>query len=422
MRLPEQLGALRERNFRLVFAGQAISELGDRLVPVALAFAVLEITDSASALGVVLAARTLPMVAFVLVGGVWADRLPRNVIMLSSDLVRAVVQATAAALIISGSAEIWHLAVLQAVYGTADAFFGPAVTGLVPQTVSAGRLHQANALLALSRSVAQVAGPALAGVLVVAVGPGSALAVDSASFLISAAFLVQIAIVARTQPDERGSFLNELGAGWRDFRTRDWLWGTVLAFGLLHLLGFAPLFVLGPVVANESLGGASAWATILTGAGLGAIVGSTLGLRFKPARPLMLGFALVLATFPALLALLAVGAPALVTAAAACAAQIVLSFFGAVWFTTLQEHVPKESISRLSSYDWLVTLAFMPVGLVLAGAAGAWLGAEPVLWGSAGLLAVTLLSVLALPGVRAMRRAEPEDETMPEGILGGPAS
>ncbi|MGZ4274808.1 MAG: MFS transporter, partial [Solirubrobacteraceae bacterium] len=173
-------GVPAQRAFRLLFAAQSISSLGDRLVPVALAFAVLDLTGSPSGLGIVLAAQTIPLVAFVLFGGVWADRLSRRRVMAASDLVRALSQGACAALLLTGTARLWELAALQAVYGTAAAFFGPAVLALVPETVEAGQLQSANSLIALSGNIAAVIGPAVAGVIVAASHPGWGLAFDAA--------------------------------------------------------------------------------------------------------------------------------------------------------------------------------------------------------------------------------------------------
>ena len=170
MNVDSRLGPLAEPQFRLLYAGQAVSLLGDALVPVALAFAVLDLTGSATDLGLVLAAQILPLALFLLAGGVWADRLPRQLVMLASDLVRCAVQAVLAALLLSGRAQLWELIVTAAIYGVAEAFFRPASTGLIPATVSPGRLQQANALLGMTTNGAWILGPALAGILVVPVG------------------------------------------------------------------------------------------------------------------------------------------------------------------------------------------------------------------------------------------------------------
>jgi MFS family permease len=191
----DTFGALREPRFRLLWLGQATSTLGDGLLPVALVFAVIESLDgTATELGLVLAAHTLPLVAFVLIGGVWADRLPRQLVMLASDLVRFAVQATLAILFLTGAAELWQLVALIAVYGSAEAFFQPAATGVVPATVSPQRLQQANAMLGLTRSSAFVIGPAVAGAVVAVTNPGFVFAVDAATFAVSAASLALLRI------------------------------------------------------------------------------------------------------------------------------------------------------------------------------------------------------------------------------------
>ena len=172
MRLPDSFAALREREFRLLFFGQAISWLGTGVVPLALAFAVLDVTGSASDVGFVAAARALPQVLFLLAGGVFADRLPRRAVMIGAGLVRLTSEGLLAALLIAGVADLWEILVLVTVHGAATAFFNPAVTGLVPQTVSPERLQEANALQSASASLGTVLGPALAGVVVATAGPG----------------------------------------------------------------------------------------------------------------------------------------------------------------------------------------------------------------------------------------------------------
>lgn len=250
MWLPERLAALRERPFRLLFLGQAVSLLGDGMVPVALAFAVLELTGSPTDLGIVLAARTVPLVAFLLAGGVWADRLSRRTVMVAADLARLGAHGAMAALLLAGGAEVWSLAALSAITGTATAFFNPAITGAMPAIVSAARLQQANALRGLAMAGGAIVGPALAGVLVAGAGAGWALAADAATFGVSAALLVRVPLRARARAEVR-RFFADLREGWDDFRSRTWLWTSVAAAALGNML-FAAYMVLGPVVAQAS--------------------------------------------------------------------------------------------------------------------------------------------------------------------------
>ena len=253
-------GALKERQFRLLWLGQATSTLGDGLVPVALSFAVIGTLDrSATALGVVLAAQSLPLVLFLLVGGVWADRLPRQMVMLVSDVIRCAVQATLAILLLSGAAQLWHLAVLVAIYGTAQAFFQPAATGVVPATISAPRLQQANALLGLSRGMAFIVGPAIAGVIAATTNPGIVFAVDAVTFAVSATALAFLRLSRARRGGERKSFITDLKGGWHELIAHTWLWVIVVWASTFLCIVVAPWITLGPVVAKESLGGAASW-------------------------------------------------------------------------------------------------------------------------------------------------------------------
>ena len=288
MLIAGRLGVLEEREFSILWLGQAMSALGSSLVPVALAFAVIDLTGSASALGLVLSAAFVSRVVLLLVGGVVADRLPRQSVMLGADLLRTVSQGLAAGLLITGHARLWELVVLIALFGAGDAFFAPASTGLVPETVRAERLQQANALMSLSRSVALVAGPTIAGLLVTAVGPGWVFAIDAATFAVSSASLACLRLPRSVSEAPRATVLVELRDGWREVRSRTWVWATVVRFSLSNL-AIAPLFVLGPFVAEESLGGATAWGLIGTAGGIGAVLGDAAALRLRPRRPLLVG-------------------------------------------------------------------------------------------------------------------------------------
>jgi MFS family permease len=407
-----RLGPLGERRFRLLFVGQAASVFGDALVPVALSFAVLELTGSATDLGFVLAAHVLPLVGLVLVGGVWADRLPRQLVMLGSDCVRGVTQAVLAVLLLTDAAELWHLIVLAAVYGAAEAFFQPAATGLVPSTVGPARLQQANALLGLSRSTGFIVGPALAGVIVAASNPGVAFAVDAGTFAVSVLSLafLRTGPVARA---ERQSFVAELAGGWQEFASRTWLW-VIIAWAATYLFFVhAPFHVLGPLIAKESLGGPTAWGLIAAAFAVGELCGGAWALRWKPERPILVCTLLVFLELPAVV-LLALREPALAIAAAHLAGGIGMGFFTAVWATTLQQHIPPDRLSRVSAYDWMGSLAFFPLGFALAGPVADAIGVSKTLWISAAWIVVSTLATLAVPSVRELRRREGVPALVPE--------
>lgn len=408
------LAPLRGRDFRLLFTAQAIWLLGSWMTPVALAFAVLEQTDSATALGIVLGAEAVPMALLVLVGGVWADRLPRARVMISADLVSFVSQGTLAALIITGHAEIWQMAVLAAVGGGADAFHTPAWSGLLPETVPPQMLQQANALRHLESNATRVAGPLLSGAIVASAGAGWAIAADAFSFLLAAGILLGVRV--RGRRPEVASFRYELTDGWRAVRSRTWLVAMMLDTGLWMLVVWGPYAVLAPLVCQRHLGGAGAWALISAGYGLGSVCGGLLGLRLRPQRPLLVAIGINVVFVP-LLALLAVTAPAVVIAAAAVPAGAATSLYLVLWDTTLQEQVPAETLARVASFERLAVFAPMPLGMALAGPVAAAIGVSTTLWIAAGWMGVSTVFLLSMPSVRGMPRRLPA----PSMRLAGPA-
>jgi Major Facilitator Superfamily len=404
--LPPSFRVLGEADFRPLLLGASISSLGDKLVPVALAFAVLRLDPSPAALGFVLASAMVPMVALLVVGGVWGDRLPRRRVMIVCDVLRAGAQALSAILLVAGAASVWELAVLQAVYGAATAFFTPASQALVQEAVSEPFLQQANAFLGISRNVAGVAGPALAAAVVASIGAGWALAADAASFLASAVFLLRMPTAGRGSRSAAMPFLADLRTGWREFRTRSWVWASVCHFGLFHLLVWAPLLVLGPVVARTSLGGASAWATILAAGSAGAIAGGVVAVRLRPRRPLVLVFGSMLLFAPQLV-LLALAAPTFVIAGAALLGQAGMGALNITWFATLQARVPADALARVTSYDWFGSALLLPLGLLLVGPLAAAFSTREILVGAAVWAVASSVFMLVLPAVHGFRSGPP---------------
>jgi MFS family permease len=392
-------GALSERSFRLLFIGQGVSSVGDGVVPVALAFAVLDLTGSVRDLGLILAAQTLPLVLFVLIGGIWSDRLSRQTVMLYSDLTRAGAQAASAALLLTGTAHVWQLAALQAVYGTARAFFGPAATGLVPQTVQPDHIQQANALMGIGENFSEVIGPALGGVFVVTAGAGWGLAFDAGAFLVSALSLLMMRLAPIALPPRR-STITELREGWQAFRSRTWLWASVASLTLIVTVVFAPLSVLGPEVARAHLGGAAAWAAISATSGIGAIIGGAIALRWRPRHPLRAGFLLTLAGEPAMLFLLGRGGALAAIIFFALISGMAATLFNVFWFTALQREIPSDELSRVSSWDHLGTYALKPIGLALVGPIALAVGISATLYSASALALLLTVGVLAMPAVR----------------------
>ena len=395
--------ALSERDFRLLWIGQTGSAVGDSLVGVALAFAVLGVGGTAADLGLVFAAFALPRVVFTLAGGVWSDRLPRQRVMVACDLLRAAAQGVVAPLLITGNAETWHLIALAVVMGSASAFFAPASVGLMPQVVSTGRLQQANALISISQSAAHIFGPLLAGVFVATIGPGWAFAIDGVSFLVSAGFLLAMRPAAQVTPPRR-SFVGELADGWREVISRGWVVACILTFSLSNV-SLGAFQVMGPLVASRELGGPAAWGVVLTGGAIGGLIGGAVALRWKPTRPLVAGFGLMILAQIQLLLLIppfpvaAVALGSLITIAA-----IVIS--NAFWDTMLQQHIPPQAISRVSSYDWMGSLIFQPIAFAAVGPLSEAIGIEWTLLIAAAIGVACNGGVLLVPSVRRLRRLE----------------
>jgi MFS family permease len=398
------LGALAEPQFRLLWIGQTASAAGDALIPVAVAFAVLGIGGTATDLGIVFAAFTVAHVALVLVGGVVADRVPRQLVMVACDVVRCVGEIVLAVLLISHTAQIWHIAVGAAVIGGASAFFLPASSGLVPHTVSAGRLQQANALMSLSRSATGIFGPPVAGLLIVVAGTGLIFLVDAATFLVSAISLLMLRLPPTEARPSEQHFMSDLAAGWREVASRRWIVAAICAFALSNMAG-SVFFILGAVIANSSLGGAAAWGLILTGGAIGGVIGGLLALRLHPERPLLVGFLLTTAEALPLLALVG-PSPILLIAAGSLVSVAVTQLANTWWFTMLQQHVPDHARSRVSSYDWLVSLVFQPLGSLAAGPLAVAIGLPATLVGAAGIAFAANVGVLAVKDVREVRWVE----------------
>jgi MFS family permease len=399
------LGALQEREFRLFFTGQLVSLLGDAVTPFALAWAVLDLTGSARDLGFVIAAKTAPLVVFLLVGGVFADRLPRRGVMITADVARLAVQAATAALLLSHTARIWELVVLQAFAGTATAFFNPASTGLTPMTVSAGRLQEANALRGISMASMQLLGPAIAGVLIVTVGPGYALAIDAASFGVSAFYLARLHLPLHISLPPQ-SFARDLLDGWHEFVARTWVWLIVVSASLGNMMS-AVWVVLAATWIKQGHGGAGAWTAILVVSAVGALIGGATALRTKPRRPLLVACIVIIPNAVPLV-LLALKLPWETLVVAGLVTGFGNMLFNTLWETTLQQHVPAASLSRVSAYDWFGSLLCQPVGLAVAGVAAAAIGMSPTLWIAAAIDLVAIVALLAAPSVRRLESlAEP---------------
>jgi MFS family permease len=401
VRLVPSLAPLAGRAYRLLWIGQSVSSAGDALVMVALVFAVLHVGGSAADIGYVIAIQSVTRVAFVLAGGVWADRLPRQFVMLASDVLRAAVQAALAIALLTGRAHVWELGLGGALYGAAQSFFGPASAGLVPETVPASQLQQASALMGFSGSFFSVGGPVAAGLLIAVFGPGLVFAIDAATFVASAVSLGLLRLPPRRLP-KRGSFRADLAVGWHELAIRPWYWLNLIAHAMWNF-AIPAYYVLGPVIAARTLGGASAWGVISASWAAGAVAGGVIALRVRPRRPLIVGnLVLVLGALPLLALAVPLGTWEIgIAAAFGCGAMI---FLNSVWTATMQQLIPAEVRSRVDSYDWLISLVVMPAGFALVGPLAARVGDRATLIGAALVLAIPCALVVLIPGIRAVRR------------------
>ncbi|MFD8597785.1 MFS transporter [Kitasatospora sp. NPDC059646] len=392
-----RLAVLRGREFRLFFIGYAVSLFGSSMASVAVAFAVLDGGGGGSGLGVVMTARILPIVLLLVLGGAAADRLGARRVMLGSDGLRCATQAAMAVLMFTGHDRVWATAALMAFWGLAEAVFMPALDALLPRLVPAGELRDANALLGMARNGAAVAGPALAGLLTAAVGPGWVLLVDALTYAVGGAALALLRLPATARPAAgESSLLAELRAGWGEFSSRRWQWVSTLQACLFNLLVWAPFLVLGPVVADRRLGGAGGWGVVMGAYGAGAALGGLLLLGREPARPLRLAVA-VTAGWALPSGALALGWPLPAVAVAAAGAGVTSIVCGTLFATLTQRHVPPEALGRVSAYGALGAFAFGPVGLALAGPVADRVGAGSVLgFGAAWQVLSCVLTLLVL--------------------------
>jgi MFS family permease len=415
----EQLRVLRHRDFRYLWLAQSSSVIGDCIVIVALALFVIELTGNATDLGLVLAASSLPLVAFLLIGGVWADRLPRHRVMVATDLVRFTLHALLAVLIFTGAVRIWQLIAIEALFGTAEAFFRPAANGLLPQTVPEAEIQQAQGLSSLSNNIGEFAGPALATALVLGLGAGWAFALDAATFLLSAALLSRVrprrreiappplaepspSLPAEGPPAPAGVWA-DIRDGFREVRSRDWVWATLASFCVALFTGLAPWFVLGPLVAREQYGEIGVYGAVSAVLGIGTIAGSLIGIGWRPRFPMRAAM-LAIILWPAAAVLYAVGATLWLVLPAILIGGGGIALFDVWWTTALAERIPADKLSRVSSYDWMVSLALLPLGYVLAGPLASALGSVDVLLGGSVLAAVALALGLLPRQTRKLER------------------
>ncbi|HZT94145.1 MAG TPA: MFS transporter [Gaiellaceae bacterium] len=399
-------GPLRLPAFRLLFSARAISYVGTYLAPIAVAFAILDNGGGATAVGLSFAAWTLAQVAMLAFGGVVGDRVPRRIVMIGSDTASTVVRTAMGVVLVSGHAQVWELIALQACGGAAVAFYSPASYGLVREVVPEEELQSANGLLAIARYAAFPLGAAIGGSIVALIGPGTALIVDAGTYAASALLLSRIDVESIARAG--AGFLQELREGWSAFVEQTWVWVLVVYVSFYFLITYAPFFVLGPYVAKHSMHGASSWAFVVTGEGVGSLLGGLAGLRWRSQQPMVTtGMLLMLSAVQNLV--LAYHPTTLLLTPAATGAGFAFALGSVVWDTTLQRKVPPEKLARVASYGWMGAMVFLPAGYALAGPISTLIGLRAYLVLAAAWIVVSTLFVTRLRAVRDVRFEEPTD-------------
>ncbi len=407
---------LRERNFSLLLTGQAISIIGDAISMIALPFAILAMGGGVGQVGLVLGARAVPNAIFLLVGGVWADRLPRRLVMLASDVVRGITMLAIFIALSTGHGSIALLVVLSAVYGVGEAFFRPALSGVIPQCVSPGRLQEAYGMLATTPALGIAVGGAIGGALVALVSPAGAIAFDAASFAASATCLALMRPQGQPSPWRNRSFRQDLRTGWSAFSSRSWLVAAVIGEVLYALFVMPSIYAVGPAIADAKLGGSSDWAAVVSGFGVGFLIGGLTAMRLRPARPLVLSYLLCI-PFSLFFVLLAIAPPVVFLVGAAICAGAVISISGTLLETTITREVPADLRSRVGSFRSLGSVAMLPVGMALVGPISGTFGLTGAELIAFGAVLLNVVIVLGTPSVRALRAVYPDEAPPAEDPL-----
>lgn len=415
-RAPEWAG----RNYGLLTAATVVTSLGSQGALVAAAFAVLESGGGGGDVGLVAAARTLPLVLFLLIGGAVADRLPRHRVMVAANAVNCLSQGLFGVLVLTGEARLWQMMLLSALGGTGHAFFGPAAEGMLLATVRGEQAGRAFAVYRMAMQGATLIGAAAGGALVAAIGPGWVLVADAVAFAAAAALRSFLDVRDMPERAPGGGLLSDLKGGWQEVSGRPWLWGIVLQFSLVNGVIAAADAVYGPLVARDRLGGATAWGLALGCFGAGTVLGALVMTRWRPRRLLLWG---VLCVFPLALpsAALAVPTSVGVLCAAMLTAGITLEIFGVSWMTALHQEIPEDKLSRVTAYDWFGSVSMVPLATALAGPAESAFGRSSALWGCAGLVVLLTAAVLFVPDVRRLRRRT-ERQVADAGSLPAPGA
>jgi predicted MFS family arabinose efflux permease len=392
--------------YRRLLTARLISNLGNGMAPTALAFGILALKGATpSSLSIVLVSQSIPLVLVLPFGGVIADRFKRAVIVSTTDVVLSLVIFTIAALFQFGHARILYLAILSAISGILNALWWPAFPGLTPSVVGQDRLQSANAFLQAVSNLGVIVGSALGGILVAAFGSGPAIAFDGLTFLVAGLLVWRLRSYSEVKTESE-SVLSELRSGFREFTSRRWVVAIVAAFAVIVMILRGTEGVLGPVLAKRNFDGPKSWALIATFESVGFLVGSLVGSRYRPKFPMLFCMIITLSGSIYLL-LMAIPAPLLLIGVGAFGWGATMDLWGVYWMTALQMHIPRESLSRVVSYDAMGSLMLGPIGLALAGPAIILVGLRTSFIVGAAVIAVSVTAALLEPQVRRLTSTTP---------------
>ncbi|WP_344660456.1 MFS transporter [Catenulispora subtropica] len=399
------------RDFQLYFTARLVSLLGDAMLPVALMYGVVELGYGTTGVGLVLAAEMVPFVAFVLFGGVLMDRFTAQRMMVGADAARFVLMAAAATAFAAGHPALWLLMTLSALSGTATAAFQPGLAGVVTQV--SDDLQRANAVIRVAESMANLGGPALAGVLIAAAGVPVVLTVDAATFAVSGVCLLMLRLNSVPHRGSEDSTWRNLVEGWHEFRSRTWMASVIVGWMVLGITVWGPIRPLATILVTDH-DGASGLGLMWTAFGAGGVVGGLAGIRFRPARPLASG-ATVLLAWAGWPLIMATGAALPLVCLGAAVGGATIAYWGVMWSTSVQTHIPATVLNRISAYEIGGSLVAFPIGQALAGPVSGAVGTSAALYASGAILVAVLVTLLSVPAVRHLgaRPAPPASEAVP---------
>ncbi|GAA2046265.1 MFS transporter [Catenulispora yoronensis] len=401
------------RDFRLYFTARLVSLLGDAMLPVALLYGVVELGYGTTGVGLVLAAQMVPFVAFVLFGGVLADRFTPQRMMVGADAGRFVLQAASATAFAVGHPALWLLMALSALHGVGTAAFQPGLASMVTQV--SNDLQRANAVVRVAESMANLGGPALAGVLIAVAGVPVVLAVDSATFAVSGLCLMALRLRPLPKSGTEVSTWRNLVEGWNEFRSRTWMYAVIAGWIVLGITVWGPIRPLATILVADRHG-ASGLGLMWTAFGAGGVVGGLAGVRFRPVRPLASG-ATVLLAWAVWPLIMASGSTLPFVCAGAMIGGATIAFWGVMWSTSVQTHIPAGVLNRISAYELAGSLVAFPIGQALAGPVSGAVGTSAALYTSGAVLVAVLLGMLSVPAVRNLgNRPEPTPEPVSESV------